>query len=396
MYNRITLGMGWRAMTLALSAWVLAMAATPAAAQPAYASAAVPVGDVTLRVESSVSEKDMLDVGLVIFDAGIPIDEASHSMLGIFPEIRKAEAKFMPVLLRQVLLQSNAWGVVRVLPDEQNSTELMVTGKIRESNGTSLVLEVEAWDATGRQWLDKTYSDTTTDRDYPGTEGSDPFIDMYRKIANDLLAFRQGLNARELGVIREVALLRYAASLSEDAFGSYLQRSPEGIYSVVRLPAENDPMLVRVERIRDQEHLFIDTVDEQYVTLYEDMAATYNLWRQYGREQALYQQDYEERAQTKERIGRRGTFVAMEQTYNTYKQIKIQEQDLDEMATGFNNEVAPTVMEASGRVFRLSGGLDAQYNEWRTILREIFALETGLPPASSRAGLHAATYFSPQ
>ncbi|MCB1700121.1 MAG: hypothetical protein H6985_15860 [Pseudomonadales bacterium] len=382
MYNRITLGMGWRAMTLALSAWVLAMAATPAAAQPAYASAAVPVGDVTLRVESSVSEKDMLDVGLVIFDAGIPIDEASHSMLGIFPEIRKAEAKFMPVLLRQVLLQSNAWGVVRVLPDEQNSTELMVTGKIRESNGTSLVLEVEAWDATGRQWLDKTYSDTTTDRDYPGTEGSDPFIDMYRKIANDLLAFRQGLNARELGVIREVALLRYAASLSEDAFGSYLQRSPEGIYSVVRLPAENDPMLVRVERIRDQEHLFIDTVDEQYVTLYEDMAATYNLWRQYGREQALYQQDYEERAQTKERIGRRGTFVAMEQTYNTYKQIKIQEQDLDEMATGFNNEVAPTVMEASGRVFRLSGGLDAQYNEWRTILREIFALETGLPPAS--------------
>ena len=382
MYNRITLGMGWRAMTLALSAWVLAMAATPAAAQPAYASAAVPVGDVTLRVESSVSEKDMLDVGLVIFDAGIPIDEASHSMLGIFPEIRKAEAKFMPVLLRQVLLQSNAWGVVRVLPDEQNSTELMVTGKIRESNGTSLVLEVEACDATGRQWLDKTYSDTTTDRDYPGTEGSDPFIDMYRKIANDLLAFRQGLNARELGVIREVALLRYAASLSEDAFGSYLQRSPEGIYSVVRLPAENDPMLVRVERIRDQEHLFIDTVDEQYVTLYEDMAATYNLWRQYGREQALYQQDYEERAQTKERIGRRGTFVAMEQTYNTYKQIKIQEQDLDEMATGFNNEVAPTVMEASGRVFRLSGGLDAQYNEWRTILREIFALETGLPPAS--------------
>ena len=84
----------------------------------------------------------------------------------------------------------------------------------------------------------------------------------------------------------------------------------------------------------------------------------------------------------KESIARRGTFVAMEQTYNTYKQIKIQEQDLDEMATGFNNEVAPTVMEASGRVFRLSGGLDAQYNEWRTILREIFALETGLPPAS--------------
>jgi len=109
---------------------------------------------------------------------------------------------------------------------------------------------------------------------------------------------------------------------------------------------------------------------------------TYSLWRQYGREQALYQQDYEARAQTKERIGQRGTFSAMEQTYNTYKQIKIQEQDLDEMAQGFNNEVAPTVMEASGKVFRLSGTLESQYNEWRSILREIFVIETGLPAAS--------------
>ncbi len=58
------------------------------------------------------------------------------------------------------------------------------------------------------------------------------------------------------------------------------------------------------------------------------------------------------------------------------------EQDLDELATGFNNEVAPTVMEVSGRVFRLSGSLESQYAEWREILRRIFALETGLSPAS--------------
>ena len=53
------------------------------------------------------------------------------------------------------------------------------------------------------------------------------------------------------------------------------------------------------------------------------------------------------------------------------------------MALGFNNAVAPTVMEASGRVFRLSGTLEAQYNEWRDILRRIFALETGLPADSA-------------
>jgi hypothetical protein len=52
------------------------------------------------------------------------------------------------------------------------------------------------------------------------------------------------------------------------------------------------------------------------------------------------------------------------------------------MAQGFNNEVAPTVMESSGKVFRLSGTLDSQYREWRGILREIFTIETGLPAGS--------------
>ena len=38
-----------------------------------------------------------------------------------------------------------------------------------------------------------------------------------------------------------------------------------------------------------------------------------------------------------------------------------------------------TIVETSGRVFRLTGTLDSQYAEWRQILRQIFAIETGLP-----------------
>jgi hypothetical protein len=385
MYNRSTLESQWRQGAYIIPIYCLMVLAIPAVwAQTSNdpALSAVPVGNVRLRVEQSTPEQDMLDVGLAIFDPGIPIDEASHSRLGIFPEIRKAEAQFMPVLLRQELSASNAWGVVRVLPDEQITSELLVTGRIRHSDGSSLQLEISARDATGREWLDKTYLDVATALDYPATEDSDIYIDMYRQIANDLLEYRQGLDKSQLRTIRQVALLRYAASLSEEAFGDYLQRDAEGIYSVVRLPADGDPMMARVERIRNQEHLFVDTVDEQYVDIYEEMATTYSLWRQYGAERAQYAQDYEARAQNKERIGHRGSFTAMEQTYNTYKQIKVQEQDLDDMATGFNNEVSPTVMESSGRVFRLSGSLDTQYNEWRGILRDIFAIETGLPPGN--------------
>ena len=366
-----------------LLAWgVLAILATvipgpKLAADPSLS--ALPIGNVTLRTDPAASEQARLDVGLAIFDPGIPLDPATHSRRGIFPEIRKAEAQYMPVLLRQVLQSSNAWGVVRVLPDEQLSSELLVTGKIRDSDGNRLALEIRAYDATGRQWLNQTYTDVASERDYPAAEGSDPYIDLYRQIANDLLEFRNGLDTRQLQLIRQTSLLRYAASLSQEAFGNYLQQGPDGSYTVVRLPAAGDPMMARVERIRDQEHLFVDRLDEQYLKIYEEMAPTYGLWRQYGREQALYLQSYEARAQNKDRIGRRGSFSAMEQTYSTYKQIKIQEQDLDDMSQGFNNEVTPTVMEASGKVFRLSGTLETQYNEWRGILREIFAIETATP-----------------
>jgi hypothetical protein len=136
----------------------------------------------------------------------------------------------------------------------------------------------------------------------------------------------------------------------------------------------------RVRRIRNQEFLFIDTLDENYADLYVDMAPTYNLWRQYLYEQSAFREAYRERVANRESRGRRGSFAYLQQTYDAYKWSKIHQQDLDELAKGFNNEVSPTVMEVSGKVFRLTGTLDSQYADWRAILREIFTLETGLPP----------------
>ena len=176
-----------------------------------------------------------------------------------------------------------------------------------------------------------------------------------------------------------MAKLRYAESLSPEAFAGFLATDEQGLLTAVRLPADDDPMMARVQRIQNQEYLFIDTVDEQYLQLSQEMGPTYNLWRQYGREQAIYKEDYQRRLAARDSQGRRGTFPAMQQTYNAFKWTKIQQQDLHELAVGFDNEVAPTVLEASGKVFRLSGTLDNQYAEWRDILKQIFALETGLP-----------------
>jgi hypothetical protein len=340
-----------------------------------------PVGEVALQVVQSIDEASLLDVGVAIFDPGIPEDASTHGRLGVFPEIRKAEARYMPVVLRQVLLQSNAWGVVRVLPQQQSTLpELLVEATIIASDGLRLAVQVRVSDATGKPWLERIYIDESQPSDYPVAQDSDPYRDLYHSLANDMLSLRKSLSDRELTEIRRVALLRYSHSLSPQAFDGYLAGGDGSPYRVARLPAQGDPMVERVVRIRNQEYLFIDTVDEQYLSLSRDLTPTYNLWRQYGREQAIYREDYQQRVAQRDRQGRRGNFTAMQQTYNAYKWLKIQEQDLDELALGFNNEMEPTFLEVSGKLFRLTGTLDTQYGEWRQVLQDIFTLETGFPP----------------
>ena len=353
---------------------------TPQTAQPlppAVQAWPPSVGSVMLETVPQPPEP-ALDLALVSFDPGIPEQTAGLSRQGIFPDIRKAEARYLAVRLRQVLQASNAWGAVRVLPEPQPGAVLQLSGKILHSDGRFLVLQIAAEDASGRIWLDRVYADEAQGPDYPVLDGSDPFIDLHRQVANDLLTAYRSLPAAEVQQLPEIALLRQAAVLAPESFAGFVSQDETGRYQLLRLPAARDPMLARVELIRGQEFRFIDTVDEQYVDLYQTMQPTYNLWRQYGREQALYREDYQRRLAQRDRAGARGTYVAMEQTYNAFKWSKIQQQDLEDLARGFNNEVLPTVLEVSGSVYRLNGSLENQYDEWRSILREIFSLESGL------------------
>lgn len=357
-----------------------ASAPAPQSAQPlpsALQTWPPPVGAVALDTLPAPPQP-ALDLALVSFDPGIPAQTAGLSRQGIFPDIRRAEARYLPVRLRQVLQASNAWGAVRVLPEPQPAAALQLEGEILHSDGRFLVLRIRAEDASGRVWLDRVYADEARSTDYPVLNGSDPFIDLYRQVANDLLATYRSLPAAEVQQLPEIALLRQAAYLAPEYFAGFVAEDAAGRRQLLRLPAADDPMLARVALIRNQEYRFIDTVDEQYVDLYKDMQPTYNLWRQYGLEQTLYREDYRRRLAQRDRAGARGTYAAMEQAYNAFKWSKIQQQDLEDLARGFNNEVLPTVLEVSGSVYRLNGSLESQYDEWRGILREIFRLESGL------------------
>jgi hypothetical protein len=166
--------------------------------------------------------------------------------------------------------------------------------------------------------------------------------------------------------------MRYARDLSPATFERMLQTNEEGLLTVNSLLAENDPMLSRVSDIKLRHYLYIDTVDEYYSALYDEMQPLYDLWRRYSREQIM---------ETRERRGSSSNsgsgFQALAQSYNRFKWAKIYEQEFASLALGFNNEVAPAILELNRQVRGLSGDVEEQYAQWREILRQLFEVETG-------------------
>lgn len=335
------------------------------------------------RVELVISDEpptaqQALEVGLVVFEPGTDGDSLANRQEGIFPEVREAEAHYLPYALRRTLVDSNQWGAVRVLPGSDPGYELLVTGRILVSNGAELSLALTVRDSRGSVWLDRSYTAIADENAYLETERRlrRPFQDLYNQFANDLLDLRRSLDDRALMKIREVSELRYAASLLPDAFSDFLERDEEGLIRLRRLPSRDDPMLARIRRVREQEYLFIDTTDDQYAELYTEMSPVYDLWRQYQREQLAYREAWETRLAERD-TPPRGSFQAMKQHYNNYKWEKIQRQEMRTLAEGFDNEIAPTALDLEGTVVKLSGSLDQRYREWRDILRKIYRLETG-------------------
>jgi hypothetical protein len=60
-----------------------------------------------------------------------------------------------------------------------------------------------------------------------------------------------------------------------------------------------------------------------------------------------------------------------------FSDAKVAAQEVKELATSFQSEVAPQVVELEGRTLRLTGTAEEQYREWRRLLGEIYREESG-------------------
>ena len=309
------------------------------------------------------SDRPLLNVSIAVFDPGVPEDQSLHRDLLIFPRIRHIEASLLPFALRERLSASNQWGAVRVVPRPDDAAELLVAGRINRSDGDTLTLQIVATDASGKVWIDQPYSGSSTRM-------------IFDTVARDLRDWLQQLSVDEARDIIQISLLRYAEQIAPSAFSGYLQEEG-GRYTILRLPALDDPMVERIERVRGTDYTITDIVDERFEELHVEIASVYELWREYRGKLEVYQQQDTERVSRGGPVSDDGSFESILQIYENYKWDRIAVQEQDKLARAFDNEVGPVIDEMEFRVDRLEGLIEQKYSEWRRILEELFEVETG-------------------
>ncbi len=356
-------------------------------------------------------EAELLDVGVVILDPGISTVEDEPL---VYPEVRRAEATFMATELTQVLTEQGGWGAVRVVPDDRQFSDLLVKGTILRSDGEALELKIVVSDARGTVWLDKRYTGVTSRYAYEqGTRvNQDPFLAVYRMIANDMLQKFNGVPPAERAEIRQVAEMRFARDFASGAFADYLQEDETGHISLRRLPAEDDPMLNRIRGLRQRHYVFVDTLQGHYTGFSEEMYEPYQEWRKASYEETVALRELESEAQREmiaggaaiiagivaQTSGSRTTRSAgavgvigggalLKSGLEKRAESKIHSLALEELGQSLDAEITPRVIELEDRTVQLSGNVEDQYDQWRELLADIYAAELAAlePPDSSDA-----------
>jgi hypothetical protein len=280
-----------------------------------------------------------------------------------------------------------------------------------------MAVDISATDAAGRVWIkDKRYSSLVDLGAYKTTaalKARDPFQNVYSEIANDLVVARDKLSALDRENIRKIASLKFAQDLAPDAMHGMTAVDKNGITQVVRLPADSDPTLTRIERIRERDTAVVDTVNDYYASFAESMDDSYDSWRQ----TSFTELEKEMRARSSARTrtvlgaaallaaifapnscssydacrindamrtaGTMGGIAAVMSGIKKYADARVHADALKELTQSFQAEVAPQVVEVEGHTLRLTGTAEDQYREWRKLLKQLYLEETGAAAAST-------------
>ncbi len=352
------------------------------------------------NLQIEVAFDTLLDVGITVFTPDVEdIPDEALDFVGV----REAESIWVADRLKATLDSTGAWGYVRVIPDEQVITDLHIDGRILQSDGETSRFDVVVYDSSKRVWLDKVYEQVISHYAYSSEQrAAEPFQGIYNQIANDLLALMTEIEPADRKNLRKITDMRFAALFSPEAFSEYLVMDDNNYYQLERLPADNDPMLERVNSIRLRDQMFVDVLQDYYRGFVSKMEQPYDAWREQSFTETTIIRQLDSSASARKLggwlaiavgvgaqfsddylvrlAGTSAVYGGVENIragYLAQDEAMLHIQTLSELGESLEYELEPSVIELQDRTVTLAGTTRDQYAEWREILREIYIRETG-------------------
>jgi hypothetical protein len=345
--------------------------------------------------QEAYAPEAQLQVGIQVFREGETSGKALEDQHST-EQIRQSEIQFMPYHLKKTLDHAGFWGEVRVVPENALGLDVVVSGTVLSSNGEALALDVQVRDSQGYLWVDRVYRDRLGRLDYEEIEVGkrDPFQNIYNAIANDMAAVRRRMDPLQVKRLRRTTQLLFAADLLPDVYGDYVREGPDGKMELLRLPAEDDPMWMRVNQISRRNEMFFGALNATYEPFYEDMWKPYSDWRRYNMvEQMSIRQarsdsikqtaagiimiaaaillevnDVDNASTIRDVLVIGGTQVVINGV-NISKRADIHRETLRELSDSFSSDARTVRVQLEGQTVALTGSVEEQMTQWKRFLR---------------------------
>lgn len=353
---------------------------------------------------SPIPSEALLDVSIPPFNDGLDLTDDKDT---VFPEVRFAEAIYFSNQLAKIMERSGAWGAIRVTPNTSIVMDVYVTGTILQSDGETLDMKIQVHDTSGRRWLDKRYSHETGKYAYDRRLKNlgDPFQNLFTSIANDILASREQMSNDQAVKLRQISELRFAKDFSPAAFSEHITEGRKGILEIQRLPAENDSILQRIQKIRERDYLYVDTMQDYYDVFSQQMHLPYQDFRRASYDSVVKARQLRKQA-NRRMIAGFGAIIAgiygrtqadsrlqsdagmataavggylLKSALDKKNESAAHTEAVAEMGSSLEAEIVSQVIELEDRTVTLEGTVQAQYAQWRELLHQIYEQERVTP-----------------
>ena len=364
-----------------------------------------------------------LRLAIPVLDPGIPVSTQKQKEQGIWPELRKAEAVRSAFKLKQWIHRYNQFDSIMVSADASASADIYLIGRIVESDSETMRIAYKVVDARGVAWNEERTKRHRVEvgwHDRYGNTNRDPFDPLYNKIAEDVYEDLKDLGKahveqlehnKKVGPERaRYSELQLITTTRDLAFAGFV--SPEyndfltverGLYEIQYVPDEDSDSWRRIRTIMHREDEFAQVIEDYYEDFRAQIESDYTQWQAdtfpVAREVRLTKRgraikalagaalvvasvaaaedgSAKEGDRSAENAAVAGALAGGALIAGAFRDNHLHQnavKEINELSRSLHNSIRPTRLDLNGKVVTLSGTVQDQFGQWRSLLADIYA-----------------------